>query len=123
APRLARWSAARGWPRWTAGRCRRSTPRHRAGGGRRRRSSFHWWCRCSCIHLRPAFGMDAQEALEVFGVQDVALDPRAERVAIARDRIPRQIEAVVALVVTVRVGRRGAARHVAYRTDDPLGQD
>src|SRR3569833_743029 len=61
---------------------------------------------------------------EGFGalVEHVVLHPFVERVALARDLIPLLVEAVVARVIALRIGRERAARHLDHMTDGPVRQ-
>src|SRR6185437_16411503 len=63
-----------------------------------------------------------QELRVVLRPQHVLLHPREERLAIARDRIPRLAERVVADVVAVRVARVRAERNLAHRGKRPVRQ-
>ena len=65
--------------------------------------------------LRPSgYARRAQELRVRLRAEHVLLHPREERVAVARDRVPRLAEGVVAVVVAVRVARD--ARRWAPRT-------
>src|SRR5690348_4546619 len=82
------------------------------------------WAASGMGHLLRAYG-DAgrlQELRMVLRSHHVLLHPGEERLAIARDRIPRLAERVVADVVAVRVARVRAERHLAHRGHRPVRQ-
>src|SRR5438094_8423113 len=56
--------------------------------------------------------------LDVRGVEHMAPHPLAEAVAVAADRVPRDVEVVVPLVVAVRVRGMRAAGRERDRIDD-----
>ena len=60
-------------------------------------------------HLRGSPRRSA--GVRVSACEDIVLHPAAERVAVAADRIPRDVEVVVPLGVAVRVGRVRTVRH------------
>src|SRR5262245_66013359 len=53
----------------------------------------------------------------------VRLHPSQKAVAVARDRVPRLIIGIVALVVAVRIGGMRAARHARDGAHAPTRQD
>ena len=61
------------------------------------------------------------EGLGAF-LQHVFLHPGEEAVALARDPVPLLVEAVVARVIALRIGREGAARHLDHMADGPVRQ-
>src|SRR6185369_2304017 len=71
-------------------------------------------------------GSDA-DGFHEFGMilrpHDVLLHPRAERFALARDRVPGLAERVVAAVIAVRVAGMRAVGHVAHGTQHPVRQE
>src|SRR5262245_19382253 len=77
----------------------------------------------SAVYVASDMGLRLIEALQepgkIGGAEDVALDPAGERLSLARNRIPRLVERVVARVIAERVRRKGAAWHLADRADDP----
>src|SRR6266536_4819502 len=78
---------------------------------------------CSCRSCRRYLGGKARVVLaDVHRVEHVPLHPLAEAVATAADRVPRDIELVVALVVAVRVRGMRAARRERDGTDYPARQ-
>src|SRR5215210_4180166 len=78
------------------------------------------------VTSRPSSGDGLEAApvlLDVGGAEHVALDPRCERVAVAADLVPGNVEGVVAVVVAVRVGRVRPTRRGGDRVDRPRRQD
>src|SRR5262249_31543069 len=61
-------------------------------------------------------------AIELRAVEHVALHPGGERVALARDGVPGLVEAAVAAIVVMDVGRSRATRSVADRVHHPPRQ-
>src|SRR5437868_15155351 len=93
-----------------AGRCRRSR-RHRSSvRAPPRQSSSRWACSRPCFLLRrdTMFADILREDLGTFR-QHILFHPREERVAFARDRVPFLVETVVAWIVALRIGGKGAA--------------
>src|SRR6476620_182910 len=70
--------------------------------------------RLACAH---ALGMHGERLRSL--VQHVCLHPAQEGVALARDLVPGDVEAVVTRIIAVRVGRMGAARHAGDGADGP----
>lgn len=57
---------------------------------------------------------------EVARSSDVTIDPGSKDVTIATDRVPRDVEVVVSVVVPVRVGRMSATSHFDDDINDPV---
>src|SRR6516225_8264338 len=72
---------------------------------------------------RRGFFDNTSEVFEIRGVHDMPRDPLLECVALARDGVPGLVEAVVSLVVTMRIGRESATRNAAYGSQSPIWQD
>src|SRR5579883_969358 len=56
-------------------------------------------------------------------LEHIGFHPGQEAVAVARDRVPFLVIGVIALVVTLGIGRMGAARHADDGVDGPGRQD
>src|SRR6516162_11312865 len=69
----------------------------------------------------PARAVDGESLRSL--LQHVRLHPGEKGLAVARDRVPRFIIGIVALVVAVRIGGMRAARHASDRAYAPSRQD
>src|SRR5437016_9858572 len=73
--------------------------------------------------LRGGIFSHAAELLEIFGIEDMRLDPALKRVALAGNGVPRLVKAVVAFVVAMRVRWRSAARDATDCGECPARQN
>src|SRR6478752_7956546 len=90
----------------------------RAGRARRLRRLARVCLRELACGMRRMHGEHTRSLL-----QHVRLHPGEKAVAVAGDRVPGLVEGIVALVVAVRIGRVGAARHTGNGADGPARQD
>src|ERR1051325_11955710 len=59
---------------------------------------------------------------EILGAEHVPVDPCLKALALPRNIVPSFVERVVALVITLRVGRKRAAFHFTHCTENPRRQ-
>src|SRR4029077_909537 len=76
----------------------------------------------SCF-LRNRFGEHLATLLKIVRVQNVGFDRFLKGVAISRDGVPGLIEAIVALVISMRIGRKPSAGHATNCRYRPMRKD